>query len=252
MTTPTQTSDLDLRMGRALFRCHALSAIMADPKNKGDAISQGAKTAVHKMLKEIVFGVRGELHTRPIQKGLMCEDQAIQLLNHVLGTHYVKNTERRTNDWLSGEPDIIRDEDGTDIKTSWSSDTFPLTTDDAHDKTYEWQCRGYMMLFDKPRWHVAYCLLDTPKELIGYEDPAPHNVSHIPASLRVTRVTYERDAALEEKIKLRVEVAREYMGEQLEKINARRELMAFLNPESNVPLVMPPVSSATKCFTPIT
>lgn len=218
------TPSLDISGETILFRCHSLASIMVEPKDRTAKISQGAKTAANKMMREQVFGVRGEINSRQIKKGLLCENESIALLSRVMGVPLTKNVERRKNAWLSGEPDLVLPDFGIDVKTSWSVDTFPLTVDDADDKTYEWQARGYMMLFDKPRWEIAYCLVDTPDELMGYESPEIHKVEQHPLLLRVTRVAYERDAVLEEKIKTRVDVARDYLLHELRKIELRSEL----------------------------
>ena len=67
-----------------------------------------------------------------------------------------------------------------------------------------------MMLWDVSEFSIAYCLVNTPPELIGYEDKSMHIIDHIIPELRVTLVHYERDKALEEKIMRKVEAAREY------------------------------------------
>ncbi len=124
--------------------------------------------------------------------------------------HMGKNTERRENDWLSGECDVVQAHRITDIKSSWSLATFPALSDDGRDADYEWQGRAYMMLWDKPEFEIAYCLVSTPDELIGYEDVDLHYVDHINPALRVTSVLYQREIALEELIKVKVEAARAY------------------------------------------
>ena len=55
---------------------------------------------------------------------------------------YIKNTEKKSNDWVTGECDIY-DADSRmirDIKTSWTLATFPLFLTECND--YEWQMRG--------------------------------------------------------------------------------------------------------------
>jgi len=208
------------------FRCHSLADLMTDPKTKGEVLSKGAITAIRKIAREIIFGVRGRVESKFIQKGLLCENDSIALYNQVFLSNFVKNEERRENEWLTGEPDIIDANFGIDIKTSWSVDTFPIVSEEGEDKTYEWQCRGYMMLFDKPTWRVAYCLVDTPDNLIGYEDPSIHKVSHIPAHMRITEVLYERDSTLEDKIKERVSVAQKYLEDLLIQLTDKYETFA--------------------------
>ena len=230
---------------RHLFRSHSLAEIMTDPKAKGEVLSQGAKTAVRKIAKQIVFGLPSDafkIESKYLTKGLQCENSAIALLNTVRGSSYAKNTERRENEWISGEPDIVAHDHGVDIKCSWSVDTFPLTAEEGEDKTYEWQCRAYMMLFDLPRWEIAYCLVDTPDNLFGYEDWRLHKVSHISSVKRITTVLYERDMALEEKIKTKCEAARTYLETLLTEIELRNDLMLDLNPQASAVQTATPVA----------
>ena len=201
-----------------LFRASALSAIMTDGKVK-DELSVGAKTYVTKLAKEFVYGYDERISSKYMEKGLRVEDESIDLYNAVHLTSHIKNTERRNNDWITGEADIVADDRIIDIKSSWCLTTFPVLADQGEDKGYEWQLRAYMMLWDKPRADIAYCLVSTPEDLIGYESKHLHNVDHINRELRVTIVPYERDATLEDKIKVKVEAARVYYDQVLKEIS---------------------------------
>jgi hypothetical protein len=197
-------------MNKILFRASGLGDIMTDPKGKGEVLSAGAKTTIIKMAKEFVYGFDERISSKYMTKGIQVEDESIELLNMVLGTSYVKNQERKTNEWLTGEADIVGDNRIIDIKSSWSMGTFPAIAEQGEDTKYEWQGRAYMMLWDVPEFSIAYCLVNTPPELIGYEEKSMHIVDHIIPELRVTLVHYKRDKALEEKIMRKVEAAREY------------------------------------------
>lgn len=176
------------------------------------SLSAGAKTFLRKLAKEILYGYKLNITGKYMDKGMIVEDQSIELYNSVFFTQHVKNTVRLENDWISGECDIIEHgKKGIDIKSSWSLDTFPAVPADGEDSLYEWQCRGYMMLWDVPEWDVAYCMVDTPDELIKFEQEDIHYVNHIDERLRVTVVNYKRDLELEEKIKRKVEAARRYL-----------------------------------------
>lgn len=205
-----------------LIHPHALGNIMSEPtaaaKKAGEVLSQGAKTYLRKLAKESVYGYRAKLDNKYIKKGLAVEDQSIELYNSVFFTDYAKHSGRIETDILSGECDILDDDLVIDIKSSWSLETFPATPDDAHDYGYEWQLRAYMMLYSKPYAELAFCLVSTPDELIGYEDPELHYVDHIPAHMRITKVRYERDAEKEQKIIDRCKAAQVYFAEQIERI----------------------------------
>ena len=203
------------------FRASSLAEIMTD--GRGDSLSAGAKTAVEKLAKEFVYGYDRQFSSKYMEKGIRMEDQSIDLINSVLFTSYKKNTERKENDWITGECDIFTGDQIIDIKSSWSLETFPCLSAHGEDKTYEWQLRAYMWLWDVDKASIAYCLVSTPDDLIGYENRAYHKVDHINQELRVTFVDYERDKTLEEKIKVKVEAARKYYDEVVALIAKQHE-----------------------------
>ena len=213
-----------------LFRASALSAIMTDGKGK-DELSVGAKTYVTKLAKEMVYGYDERISSKYMDKGIRVEDASIDLYNAVMLASYAKNTERRTNDWLTGEADIVATHKIIDIKSSWSLITFPVLAEQGEDKGYEWQLRAYMMLWEKPYAEIAYCLVSTPDDLIGWEAPSLHQVDYINRELRVTVVPYERDLVLEEKIKVKVEAARLYYNEMVREIANQHTFKGFICPE---------------------
>ena len=201
-----------------LFRASALSAIMTDGKGK-DELSVGAKTYVTKLAKEFVYGYDEKVSSKYMDKGIQVEDESIDLYNAVHLSSYAKNTERRNNDWITGEADIVANDRIIDIKSSWCLTTFPVLADQGRDTGYEWQLRAYMWLWDRPRADIAYCLVSTPEDLIGWENKTLHQVDHINRELRVTVVPYERDVALEDKIKIKVEAARVYYDQVIQEIS---------------------------------
>lgn len=193
------------------FRASSLAEIMTEPKSKDELLSVGAKTCVEKIAKQLVYGYDEIVTSKYMDKGLQVEDESIDLYNSVFFTSHQKNTERKSNDWIQGECDIFAPGKIVDIKSSWSLSTFPVTAAQGKDKTYEWQLRAYMWLWGVDLAEVAYCLVNTPDDLIGWEDANLHYVDHITPELRVTLVKYERDKTLEEVIKKRVEAANDYL-----------------------------------------
>lgn len=207
------------------FRASSLADIMTDPKEKNEVLSKGAKTYLEAMAKEYVYGFSQVITGKYMDKGLIVEDESIALYNSVFFTNYKKNTERRNNEWVTGECDIFTGSKIIDIKSSWSLATFPATAAAGADKTYEWQLRAYMMLWNVDQAEIAYCMVNTPDELIKYEQPELHYVDNIDEALRVTIVPYERDKALEDKIKWKVEAARKYLEEVVLLINQQHNIM---------------------------
>jgi len=200
------------------FRASSIAEIMTDPKSKTETLSASAKTAVEKIAKQLVYGYDEEVSSKYMEKGILVEDQSIHLYNEVFFTNYTKNTERRSNEWVTGECDIATSSKIIDIKSAWSLSTFPATSKAGEDKTYEWQGRAYMWLWDLEEFEIAYCLVNTPDELIGWESQELHFVDHIAPELRVTRVMYQRDRALEEKMRERVIAANAYLKETVRRI----------------------------------
>jgi len=202
-----------------LFHPHALHNIMAKPKAAGEVLSVGAKTYIEQLAKEHVYGYREQITSKYMEKGLMVEDQSIELFNSVFFTDYRKNTQRVTSDILTGEADIVDDDLIIDIKSSWSLATFPATQETAHKSEYEWQGRAYMMLYGKPKFTLSYCLVSTPEELIRYEQEDLHFVDHIPAHMRITTVDYDRDLEIEKQIEAKCKAGQQYFAEIVDRIN---------------------------------
>jgi len=205
-----------------LFRCSSIGKLMTEPRSKSEGpLSVGAKTYIRELAAQEIFGVDFEVSSKPMEKGIECEYLSIQLLNRVRGLSLEKNTERKNNEFITGEADLFDAENsrGHDIKSSWSIATFPITSSDCEDKLYEWQMRGYMALWDADEWEVNYCLVDTPDRLVSYEPMQLHVVSHLPEWMRLTTWTVKRDAEKEAAIFEKVTHAREYFAQVIEEFD---------------------------------
>lgn len=148
-------------MDDIIFRCSSLPDL-AKPKGLGVT---GQKTAIHTYIEQ-TKGRFKEIKSKYLTKGNENEQVAIDLVNEVLGTKYVKNQVRLTNMFITGECDIEDVEEISDIKCSWDIFTFyDAITSNGDD--YEFQLRGYMELYDKPKARVIYCLTDTPHLMLN-------------------------------------------------------------------------------------
>lgn len=184
------------------------------------SLSVGAKTYLGKLAKQFVYSYNKVVETKYMDKGLACEDEAIDMINRLRFESYTKNTERREDEFLTGECDIyVPGVKTIDTKVSWDLDTFPALSEDCHDSLYEWQGRAYMRLWDVPEHEVCFVMLNTPDELIRYEQRELHEVEHIDPALRLTSITYQRDAALEEKMVNKCRVAQKYLLNTVARIN---------------------------------
>lgn len=178
----------------------------------GDKVTTTTLTWLKGKAVAEVLGLTSYIITKPISKGLDCEQDSIDLLNAVLFEDFKKNAERIEKNGFTGSWDILKDGVIRDIKTSWSAATFPFFLEDAEKAVkqsgYDWQARVYMMLTDTSIAYIDYCLIDTPEELLtDWDDWELHHVSHIPVTKRVTSVRVERDKDLEKMMLDKYEIA---------------------------------------------
>lgn len=214
-------------MSDLLIRCSSLGHLMTEPRTKAEGdLSMGARTYLRSLAKEAIFSVDFEVSGKEIEKGLRVEGDAIALLNQVRGLNLTKNTERRDNGLITGECDLFDAprRRGHDIKSPWSINTFPGWLVDCVNPLYEWQMRGYMLLWDADEWEVNYALVDTPEDLIRYEPLELHVVSHLPPEHRLTTWLVERDLQKEALIREKVEAARWYYGQLIREFDGAHRM----------------------------
>lgn len=209
------------------IRCSELGKIMTNPtKNEieaGEILSKGAKTYLRQRAKQIFFEYTTEIDSKYIDKGNAVEKECIDLYNAVHFTDHKKNTVRKSNEFLTGECDVETELSILDAKSSWSLETFPATVDEAKQKKsaslYEYQGRGYMMLYDKPQFELFYGMVSTPIELLkDWDNHAIHLVDHIAPEHRLTSYTIERDKSIEADIESKCVSAIEYIKEVINQI----------------------------------
>lgn len=211
------------------FRCSSIGRLMTEPKTQKEGpLSVGAKTYIRELAAQEILGIDFEVSSKQMEKGLLVEQDSIDLLNRVRRLKLAKNTERKTNDFITGECDLFDagPKRGHDIKSSWSAATFPIAVVDCEDKLYEWQMRGYMWLWDADEWEVNFCLVDTPEKLIGFEPMQMHMVSHIPEWMRVTTWSLKRDPAKEALIQEKVTHARAYYAQVIAEFDSTHKEIA--------------------------
>lgn len=198
-------------------RASSVGSIMASPTQS--KLPDGAITYLEKELSKIALEWEDSFDLRVMQKGRQVEDLSIELYNDVFFTNYQKNTERRTNEFLTGECDIDDEQRSLiiDIKSAFSKKTFPMSLKLSGRSSYEWQLRSYMYLWDRDQAQLAYCLVDTPFELVGNDPEEWHIVEYINPALRVSTVDLSRDATKEDQLLARIRIAQDWMNEQLDK-----------------------------------
>lgn len=235
LMTPPKSIDLSLLDADLLDLYRKKSKTEDDQKALAPywdrTLSEGAKSYLKQLAREHLFEYRSIVSTKEMAKGNMCEPDSIGLYNLVHFTRHEKNTERRTNEFLTGECDIHVPKVRTiDTKTVWSLDSFPLLPEDAHNPIYEWQGAAYDILWPDVQEHVtAFCAVDTPDELIKWlsdDELAAHKVSHIDPALRVTCITYPKDAEKERLLRVKCEVAQNYLARLVERVKIDRGILS--------------------------
>lgn len=211
-----------------IVRCSELHKIMAKSRSKSSPISETAKSYVMQKAKENFFGIIPQFSNKYTEKGIANEPMGIDMVNTVRFMDFRKNTERKTIHWLTGECDICGDERIIDIKCSWSFDTFPAFQEEAEKSVkksgYDWQLRGYMMLYDKPMGEIVYCLTTTPSNLLSaFDDIELHDVDHIAMENRMTSVKVERCNVLETEIYNQYKIANKYYKECLAELHNKHQ-----------------------------
>lgn len=194
---------------------------MTEPRSKKESntISDTAKSAVREIAKQELFGFDFFGGNKYTQKGIELEEQAIKLSGLIRGLPLKKNTERKENDWISGECDIYVPKRKLiiDTKCSWDIGTHPFFIEEAQAKAdksgYLYQMQGYMWLWDAEEANIDFVLFPTPMNLIPiYENMEKYVdlVEKIPQEKRITTVVVKRDNDIIEKIKERVGFAQNY------------------------------------------
>jgi len=188
------------------IRCSSISDIMTNSRKKGE-LSKTAQSYCQQWAKEQIYGVRKEIYSKYMDKGIQMEMAAIAMVeNHYNYDFLVKNEKHFENDYLTGTPDIITPNEIRDTKCSWDCFTFPLFEQEV-DKGYWWQMQGYMALTGRNVAYVDYVLLDTPEELDQYA-PSYDNVDD-KYKIKSFKVERDNDAILS--IYERVKECREYI-----------------------------------------
>lgn len=174
-------------------------------------------------LKSKYFKRSFEIKNKFLEKGNVVEYESIMVLSNYLGIDIQKNERFFENDFLTGTPDIITENEVIDVKNSWSLETFPFFEKQINNIDYYYQLQGYMHLTGKIKARLIYILSDTPEFLIEKEAfYFCRNQGYEELDLDVfdkfkSKMTYS-DISEKEKIKI-FEI--DYNPEVIEKIKSR-------------------------------
>lgn len=191
----------------------------------------------HKYGKEPVGGAERSKYTL---KGKMVEEESIMMLSRIDSAQYTKNETRFTNQYLTGEPDIIVEKDGVpshiiDIKSSYDFATLLSNVGSSLNPLYRYQVQGYMALTGAQTAEIAYVLVNMPPEILNSEkkrlfyalnvatESAPEYIrevsrlennmtfDEVPIQQRVLRFSLTRDNDLIERMYKRIDACRKWL-----------------------------------------
>ena len=193
------------------FKCRASAAgfLMTNPRSKSESMSETTKTYLQEWLKEQIFGMRKEIDTKQIRKGIEYEDMAIDKAIEWLDLPFaVKNSEQYSDVHFTGEPDLLLSDTVCDIKNSYDLWSFPMFDDEIPTKGYYYQLQVYMHLTGKRKARLIYVLLNTP------ETPWAMEISydHVDPKYRIKEFCFDYDPQVIEELTKRVISAREYIN----------------------------------------
>lgn len=173
-------------------------------------LSAGAITYVKNLVDQIYYEYNEEINSKYLDKGIICEQQAIDYLNDNLLTNYTKFPDGiYENEYITSRGCDIKDgRKVRDIKNAWSKKTMPRFKSEVMTHEHKWQGVSYMWLFDADEFHIDYVLMPTPVELRGYELDCLHDVENLPFKKRYKTDMIKRSKELENIIIQAVKLAR--------------------------------------------
>lgn len=132
-------------------------------------LTDTAKRICTQLAMDEIQGISSQLNNKYFDKGIEKEKEARDLLSMVLGKAFVKDDERRTNEFVTGKRDIKDNNVIIDIKTAWNRDSFNKHLLENPNEIYLRQLDCYMELFDIKDSLLAHVLVDTPFKLVDDE-----------------------------------------------------------------------------------
>lgn len=225
------------------FHPSSLGLLMTESRTK-EEIGETAKAHILECYVSKKYGRYKDVTNKFIEKGLLAEEDSIDLYTLVKDKLFIKNSEVLENEWFTGTPDLFEGEEILkatviiDLKTSWDIFTFFSAMHKAVDKKYFWQLQAYMDLTGAKEAKLVYCLVNTPFKLVEDEkkkllwtmgvidpeaDPAyleackrvdkNSNYDDIPMEDKYIEFTIPRDQAAIDKAHARVEMVRIFMNQ---------------------------------------
>lgn len=158
------------------FRASSWGNLLTEPRSKSEGnLSITCQKELLKIYNMELYGRKKDIVTACMSKGILCEDDSIQLYSKVEGKLYSKNAQKLHNQWFTGHPDIFLGDDiynaeeVDDIKSSFELDTFTPKLIETPDKGYEAQLNVYFDLCNCSKGNIVYTLVDAPFSVLEGE-----------------------------------------------------------------------------------
>lgn len=138
-------------------------------------LAETVKTHLVDIFASEHYGRKEEINSKFLTKGNVREEDSITLLSRVHKKFYKKNSQKLSNEFIKGEPDLFEGEEilkathTLDTKTSWSLHTFLRAKHKTLDSMYYWQGQSYMGLTGATQHTVVYCLVNGTDTAINDE-----------------------------------------------------------------------------------
>lgn len=192
------------------IRASAAGKVATNPIAKKDLLSQTTISYVQDLLKESIYGIKKDFTSKYTDKGNKLEDEAIDKTITWLDLPFIlKNEEQFEDEFFTGTPDLILEDEVIDIKNSWDCFTFPLFENELPTKDYFYQMQVYMHLTDKKKGRVVYLLLNTPDDVAPWESKYDYN--SIDKKYRIKSFEINYDSEVIETLQNRILDIRKYI-----------------------------------------
>lgn len=224
---------MENRFSNYLFRCSELGNIIS----KSGKLTDGIKTYIQECFIGEIYNVRKEAYGKALEKGVLCEEDGITMLQNIYpGQLLVKNRDEKRNRFIKGSCDVFKNQIVHDIKNAYTLFTFGKA---EQSWLYQWQVKGYAVLWGVTKGRLFYCLNNMPEQMILEEERLlfyknkwaftttedenyikaceelrrAHNYDHMPISERFKMWDIELTKEDTDIIEASVIAARKHMGE---------------------------------------
>lgn len=141
-------------------------------------ITDSAKTELYNIWLNSI-GIEPFTGSKDTDRGDNYEQASRELLNFAYNENFEKNSERKFNEIIQGEADIVANKSVVDIKTKSTFVTFDKANQSTADSHF-WQLWAYKKLYNKELSYVAFCLPSyTDVDIYKVQELKTKNISDV-------------------------------------------------------------------------